>query len=58
MVLAPFAVVLVGCNHEEAPVPLSPQAQEALKSGHTGIPTGVTDVHPGQGSDTARGARK
>lgn len=36
--LVPAFFVLAGCQGEEPAEPLSPQAQEALKTGNTGIP--------------------
>ena len=59
LLVLPLALGLAGCGQsEETPVPLSPQAQEALRSGNTGIPAeaaaGIKAGPPTK--DTARAA--
>lgn len=54
-ILIPLAVLMTGCSHEEPAEPLSPQAQEALKTGHTGPPPEAKLSGPGVGAAT-RGA--
>lgn len=41
---------LVGCSSEEPAEPLSPTAQAALKSGHTGPPPQAQGTMPGHPS--------
>ncbi len=38
LLIVPAFLAMAGCHGEEPEVPLSPQAQEALKTGHTGPP--------------------
>jgi hypothetical protein len=58
LLLVPTLLTLGGCQSEEPAEPLSPQAQEALKTGNTGIPPEAkAGIEAGpNASDPSRGA--